>query len=143
MGRLRKMSTVMIAALAGAACGFAQTSPATARTQKPAPAEEQRGTAYNPLRAQHDLEVGKFYQNRGDLDGAISRYKDALRYKPNFSEPCLLLGEAYEQKHDFGTAISYYQQYIKMVPNTSESKKLGKRIAELQKKMKKNAAGLE
>lgn len=128
---------VMIATLAGPACSFAQTKPA-AQAQKPATAQTQEQTpAHNPALAQHDLDVGKFYEKRGDLDGAIARYKDALRDKPNFAEPCLLLGHAYEQKHDSAAAIGYYQQYIKILPNTSESKKLTKRIAELQEKMKK------
>lgn len=130
--------------LGSAACGFAQTKPAAPQPQKPAEAQAaQQAPAYNPALAQHDLEVGKFYQNRGDLDGAIARYKDALRYKPNFAEPCLLLGQAYEQKRDFATAISYYRQYKKILPNTSESKKLGKRIDELQERMKKKEPGSE
>jgi tetratricopeptide (TPR) repeat protein len=143
MHEMRKIVVLMIAALATGACGFAQTKPAP-QTQKPATAQTPvQPPAYNPAFARHDLDVGKYYQKRGDLDGAIARYKDALRYKPNFAEPCLLLGQAYEQKHDFPTAISYYQQYMKILPNTSESKKLGKRIAELQEKMKKNEAGSE
>ena len=140
MHQMRKIPMTIIAVLAGATCSSAQTKPAP-QPQKPAttqaPTQEQ-APAYNPALAQHDLDVGKFYQKRGDLDGAIARYKDALRHKPNFAEPCLLLGQAYEQKHDFATAISYYKQYMKVLPNTSESKKLSKRIAELQEKIKKN-----
>lgn len=133
---------MIMAAFGGVACSLAQTNPAPAQTQKPVPSQTQQQTpAYNPALAQHDLDVGKFYQKRGDLEGAIARYKDALRDKPNFAEPCLLLGQAYEQKHDFALSISYYQQYIKILPNTSESKKLGKRIDELQEKMKKNESG--
>lgn len=84
------------------------------------------------------MEVGKFYQKRGDLEGAIARYKDALLHKPNYAEPCLLLGQAYEQKNDAATAIRYYREYLKILPDTSESKKVRKRIAELQEKVKKN-----
>lgn len=85
------------------------------------------------------MEVGRFYQKRGDLDGAIARYKDALLHKPNYAEPCLLLGQAYEQKNDATSAIHYYQQYVKILPDTSESKKLRKRITELQEKVKKSS----
>lgn len=91
--------------------------------------------------AAHDVQVGKFYAKRGDLDGAIARYKDALLHKPNYAEPCLLLGQAYEQKNDAATAINYYQQYLKILPDTSESKKVRKRIDELQEKVKKNPGG--
>lgn len=91
--------------------------------------------------AAHDVQVGQFYMKRGDTDGAIARFKDALLHKPNYAEPCLLLGRAYEQKHDPATAIHYYQQYLKILPNTSESKKVRKRIADLQDKMEKHESG--
>lgn len=87
--------------------------------------------------AVHDVQVGEFYLKRDDTDGAIARFKDALLHKPNYAEPCLLLGRAYERKHDPSTAIHYYQQYLKILPDASESKRVRKRIAELQNEMKK------
>lgn len=113
---------------------FAQANPA-------APPAQVQSSAYNPMLAAHDVQVGKFYMKRGDRDGAIARFKDALLHNPDYAEPCLLLGRAYEQKHDLATAIHYYQQYLKILPNTSESKKVRKRIAELQDKMKKDEPG--
>jgi tetratricopeptide (TPR) repeat protein len=136
MGVLRQASMVIVTVLGCAACSFPQAKPAPPQT----PAQAQT-PVYNPVLAQHDLDIGKFYQNRGDLDGAIARYKDALRYKPNFAEALQLLGQAYERKHDYASAIDYYQQYVKILPNTSESKKLRKRVAELQEKIKKNESG--
>jgi tetratricopeptide (TPR) repeat protein len=130
-----RISFVLSFALACASAISAQTKPA------PPPAQASNQTqapAYNPKMAVHDVDVGKFYWKRGDVDGAIARYKDALRYNPNFPEPCLLLGQAYEQKHDPASAISYYQQYLKILPDGSESKKVRKRIADLQEKMKKD-----
>lgn len=108
---------------------------------KPAAPQSESQTSspdYNPRLAAHDIEVGKFYAKRGDLDGAIARYKDALQHKANYAEPCLLLGQAYEQKNDATSAIRYYQQYLKILPNASESKKIHKRIEELQEKVKKS-----
>jgi tetratricopeptide (TPR) repeat protein len=132
---LRRISLAVLFGLAGAAVSFAQSKPAPPQTQTPTPAPT---PAYNPMLAAHDVEVGKYYMDRGDLDGAIARYKDALRHRPNYAEPCLLLGEAYEKRNDFASAISYYQQYLKILPNASESKKVRKRVAGLQEKMKKN-----
>lgn len=88
--------------------------------------------------AVHDVEVGKFYMKRGDVDGAIARFKDAMQHKPNYAEPCLLLGEAYEKKDDPVAAISYYRQYLKILPNAPESKKVRERMGALQEKMKKD-----
>lgn len=123
--------SIFVVTLACAPVCFAQEvpSPLPPRAQTP---------AYNPMLAVHDVQVGQFYMRRGDTDGAIARFKDALLHKPGYAEPCLLLGRAYEEKNDPATAIRYYQEYLKILPNTSESKKVRKRIAELQSKMKKD-----
>jgi outer membrane protein assembly factor BamD (BamD/ComL family) len=89
------------------------------------------------MRAVHDVEVGKFYMKRGDVNGAIARFKDAVQYKPNYAEPCLQLGQAYEKKDDPATAIDYYQRYLKILPDTPESKKVRERIAKLEQKLQK------
>lgn len=135
MRLLRRISLFIVLALSCACVSFAQAKPAPPQSQSEAPSSN-----YNPMLAAHDVQVGKFYQKRGDLDGAIARYKDALLHKPNYAEPCLLLGQAYEQKNDAATAISYYQQYLKILPDTSESKKVRKHIEELREKEKKNSA---
>ncbi|HKV27873.1 MAG TPA: tetratricopeptide repeat protein [Candidatus Acidoferrales bacterium] len=100
----------------------------------PAPAA---APTYNPMRAVHDVEVGKFYMKRGDIDGAIARFKDAMQYKPHYAEPCLQLGQAYEKKNDPATAVDYYQRYLKILPSTPESKKVRERIAKLEAKLEK------
>lgn len=99
---------------------------------------EQPVANYNPAVANHDIEVGKFYLDKGDLDGAIGRFKDAMRYKPNFAEPRLLLGQVYEKKNDPATAIDYYQQYLKILPHARDSKKVRERIAKLQQQIAKD-----
>lgn len=103
--------------------------------QAPAQAQEQK---FDPMRAAHDVNVGKFYMKRGDLGGAIARFKDALLYKPHYAEACLLLGQAYEKSNDSGRAIAYYREYVKILPNTQESSKVRKRIAALQEKIGKD-----
>ena len=95
------------------------------------------------MRAVHDVEVGKFYMRRGDIDGAIARFKDAMQYKPNYAEPCLQLGEAYEKKDDPANAIDYYQRYLKILPGTTESKKVRERIVKLQEQLKKDKAATQ
>lgn len=106
--------------------------------QKNAPAANPQTPSYNPYRAVHDVEVGKFYLNRGDLAGAIARFKEALLYKDNYAEPRLLLGETYEKKNDLPAAVRYYAEYLKILPNSAESRKVRERIARLQEKMRKD-----
>lgn len=118
-------------ALAFASLSVAQTKPASPPANAPSP-------QYNPMLAVHDVEVGKFYMKRGDVDGAIARFKDAVAHRPNYAEPCLLLGQEYEKKGDPALAIDYYQRYLKILPSVPESKKVRERIAALREKIKKN-----
>jgi tetratricopeptide (TPR) repeat protein len=105
------------------------------QASQPLQAQEQN---FDLMRAVHDVDVGKFYMKRGDLGGAIARFKDALLYKPHYAEACLLLGQAYEKSNDPGRAITYYQKYVKILPSTHESKKLRGRIAALREKIAKD-----
>lgn len=75
--------------------------------------------------------------DQGDYTGAIARFRDALRFKPHYAEPCLLLGHAYEKSNDPRRAIIFYQKYLQILPDSSESKKVRKRIAVLRTKLAK------
>jgi tetratricopeptide (TPR) repeat protein len=131
-------AAILAAVLSLWPCSSAAAQDAKAPQQKPAQAADKQAAAYNPYRAVHDVEVGKFYLKRGDLEGAIARFKEALLYKDNYAEPRLLLGQIYEKKNDPATAINYYQEYLKILPDTAESKKVRERIARLQEKIRKD-----
>src|ERR1700687_3192182 len=40
---------------------------------------------WDPMRADKDIEVGKFYLRKGDLDAAIDRFQDAIEAKPGYA----------------------------------------------------------
>ena len=48
---------------------------------------------WDPLRAEKDLQVGKYYMDKGDLDAAIDRFMDAADSKPGYAIPYRYLGE--------------------------------------------------
>jgi tetratricopeptide (TPR) repeat protein len=86
---------------------------------------------YDPVSAEDDIEVGGFYMHKGDIDAAISRYKDAIRLRSNFAKPRLLLAEAYEKKHDKRNALKYYKEYLEVFPKAPDAKKIQSRIDKL------------
>ena len=86
---------------------------------------------YDPVSAEDDIEVGTFYMHKGDIDAAISRYKDAIRLRSNFAKPRLLLAEAYEKKNDKAGALKYYKEYLVVFPKAPDAKKIQSRIEKL------------
>jgi len=96
----------------------------------PMPGTEDKST-YDPFHAQQDVEVGEFYLHRGDIDGAIARFEDAIRLRDNFARPRLLLAECYEKKHQTAKALKYYREYLKVFPDAPDRKKVEKKIEKL------------
>ncbi len=87
--------------------------------------------AWDPLRAEKDLEVGRYYMKKGDWDAAIDRFQDAIVAKPGYAIPYLYLGEAQEKKGVKKQAIKSYTRYLDLYPHAEDAGKIRKRIDKL------------
>ena len=87
--------------------------------------------AWDPLRAEKDLEVGQYYMKKGDLDAAIDRFQDAAAAKPGFAIPYRYLGEAQERKGQKREAIKSYTRYLDLYPRAEDGPKIRKKIDKL------------
>ena len=92
---------------------------------------------WDPLRAEKDIEIGKFYMKKGDVDAAIDRFEDATTAKPGFAIPFLYLGEAYEKKGKKKPAVKAYQRYLDLYPHAEDGDKIRKKIEKLNKEIDK------
>ena len=91
---------------------------------------------WDPLRAEKDIEVGKFYMRKGDVDAAIDRFNDAVLAKPGYALPFRYLGEAQEKKGLKREAIKSYQRYLDLYPHAEDKEKIQKKIEKLWKEVK-------
>ncbi len=73
-------------------------------------------TPWDPHRAAKDIEVGDLYRKQGNYRAAISRYRDALDYKPNDAEATFHMAESLEKLGEVEDAAAYYQSYLKILP---------------------------
>lgn len=92
---------------------------------------------WDPLRADKDMQVGKYYMHKGDVDAAIDRFEDAAQAKPGFAIPYLYLGEAYEKKGKKKPAMKAYQKYLDLNPKADDGEKIRKKIEKLQEEIEK------
>ena len=97
---------------------------------------------WDPLRAEKDIEIGKFYMKKGDVDAAIDRFEDATTAKPGFAIPFLYLGEAYEKKGKKKPAVKAYQRYLDLYPHAEGGDKIRKKIEKLNKEIDKEKTKL-
>lgn len=92
---------------------------------------------WDPLRADKDIQVGKYYLKTGDIDAAIDRFEDATVAKPGFAIPFLYLGEAYEKKNRKKPAVKAYQRYLDLNPHAEDGDKIRKKIEKLNQEIDK------
>ena len=87
---------------------------------------------WDPLRAEKDIEVGKYYMKIGKVDAAIDRFQDAIEAKPGYAVPFLYLGEAQEKKGMKRDAVKSYTRYLELYPHAEDKEKIEKKIGKLR-----------
>ena len=88
--------------------------------------------AWDPLRAEKDLEVGQYYMRKGDVDAAIDRFQDATTAKPGYAIPFRYLGEAQEKRGLKRQALASYTRYLELYPHAEDGDKIRKKIEKLR-----------
>jgi tetratricopeptide (TPR) repeat protein len=89
-------------------------------------------TPYNPMRALKCIEVGDWYFKQENYRAAISRYREALEYKPHDAEATFKLAEVLNKTGDFPGAAEIYEEYLKMMPNGPHAKKAKESLQKLK-----------
>jgi tetratricopeptide (TPR) repeat protein len=85
----------------------------------------------DPARAKKDAEVGGFYLQSGDYQGALLRYKDATTADPTNVEAIFGLAESQRMLKKNADAARNYQLYLDIVPNGPRSKQALKALKAL------------
>lgn len=61
--------------------------------------------------------LGRVYSEKGDFDGAIQAYGEAIKFNPYYPDAYVNLGYAFTGKGDFMTAIDNYEKAISLLPD--------------------------
>ena len=96
-------------------------------------------TPYNPMKAMKDVEVGDFYYKQENYNAAISRYREALEYKPHDGEATFKLAEVLRKTGDVAGATENYEDYLKALPNGPHAKKAREALQKLKSESGKTA----
>lgn len=92
---------------------------------------------WDPLRAENDLKVGRYYMRKGDVDAAMDRFQDAINSKPGYALPFRYLAEAQEKKGMKKQAIKSYTRYLDLYPSAEDADKIHKKIDKLRSEVEK------
>jgi tetratricopeptide (TPR) repeat protein len=91
-------------------------------------------TPWDPHRAMKAIEVGDFYLKKENYPAAVSRYREALEYKPHDAEGTYKLADALEKSGDMKGAMENYQDYLKILPRGPYAAQSRKAIDRLKQK---------
>jgi len=86
---------------------------------------------WNPHKAAKSLEVGEYYFKQKNYKAAISRYREALEYKPRDAQTTFRLAEALERAGQYQESLQRYQEYLQILKNgpfAEESRKAIDRV---------------
>jgi tetratricopeptide (TPR) repeat protein len=84
---------------------------------------------FNPLEAEHDVQIGNYYFKKGNLKAAMNRFREATRWNPSFAEAFLRLGETEEKLKDKQAARDAYAKYLELSPDGKEAESVKKKLA--------------
>lgn len=122
-------------ALAGVLQAF--QPPAPPPSPPPAEPEEEDVTAkertyeFNPIQAENELKVGRFYMRRGRWKAAAGRFEEATKWNPQSAEAWRLLGEAREKLKDFAAARAAYEKFLELAGDSKDAGEVRRRLAKL------------
>jgi tetratricopeptide (TPR) repeat protein len=85
----------------------------------------------DPARAKKDANVGSFYLNSGNYQGALQRYKDAMAADPANVDAIFGLAETQRMLKNNAEAAKDYEMYLDIMPNGPKSKEALKALKAL------------
>ena len=88
---------------------------------------------WNPHKAAKNIEVGNYHFKRKNYKAAISRYREALEWKPRDAEATFRLAQALDKNGERSEALASYQDYVKILRNGPFAAEARKAIDRLQK----------
>jgi tetratricopeptide (TPR) repeat protein len=95
---------------------------------------------YDPHKAAKCIEVGDYYLKQGNIRAAISRYEEALEWKPRDAEATYKLGVVQEKTGNVNDALANYQTYLKILPSGPFAAKAQQGVDRLKSKAGATAA---
>ncbi len=88
---------------------------------------------FDPHKAMKDIEVGDYYFKRENYRGAVSRYEEALVYKPKDADATLKLARALEKLKKYDDARDNYEALLKIIHEGKEADEAKQALQRLSK----------
>jgi Flp pilus assembly protein TadD len=129
---MRRVSLLALFMAAGL-CAQEPKKPAETTQEQQPPEEDEslkpKEYSFNPLQAEHDVQIGNFYFKKGNYKAAFNRFREATRWNPTNAEAFLRLGDTEEKLKDKPGAQQAYAKYLELAPDGKEADAIKKKLA--------------
>lgn len=88
----------------------------------------QQEYAFNPLQAEKEVKVGRFYFRKGSFKAAARRFEEALKWNPSFAEAYLLLGDTQVRLKNKEAAKEAYKKFLELEPDHKDADNIKKKL---------------
>ncbi|HUQ49261.1 MAG TPA: tetratricopeptide repeat protein [Terriglobales bacterium] len=90
---------------------------------------------WNPHKAEKANEVGEYYLKEKNYKAALSRFREALEYKPRDARATYRLGETLEKMGQEQESLQRYEEYLKILKNGPFAEQARKGVDRLKAKL--------
>jgi tetratricopeptide (TPR) repeat protein len=94
---------------------------------------------WDPHKAEKNVEVGDYYFKQKNYVAAISRYREALEYKPKDAIATFRLAQALEKTGESQEALQNYQEYLRILKNGPLAAEAKKGVERMQQKTQRSS----
>lgn len=89
---------------------------------------------FNPIQAENELKVARFYMKRGSAKAAALRCEEAIKWNPQSADAYLLLGAAREKLSDKKAAVEAYKKFLEVAGDSKTAPEVKKKLEKLGSK---------
>jgi len=127
----RVLVTLLLAGVLHAWQPPAPPSPPPAEPEEEDVTAKERTYEFNPIQAENELKVGRFYMRRGRWKAAAGRFEEATKWNPQSAEAWRLLGEAREKLKEFAAARAAYEKFLEIAGDSKDAVGVRRRLEKL------------
>jgi tetratricopeptide (TPR) repeat protein len=106
-------------------------APPPAEPEEEDAAARERTYEFNPIQAENEIKIGRFYMRRGRWKAAAGRFEEAAKWNPQAAEAYLLLGQARERLKDPAGARAAYEKFLELTPDSKDAASVRRRLQKL------------
>lgn len=116
----------------------ADVAPSAQTSEQEPPEEDTTGErkveyGFNPLQADKEIKIGRYYLKKGSFPAAQRRFEEALKWDPNSGAALLALGELHARNGDAKASREAYEKFLEVAPDSKEAQSVRRKIAQSAK----------